>query len=156
MIIRKFDRSKDIPQLCGLLYSAMLTTSNEDLSEWVDVPTLGDVIIPMQAAEARLYWYLHSGFEIMVAEDDNELVGFLVFHPIFTHMIAIRIMYLEPEFRGKKIAFQLVDKIEPRPKKVFFQTHRAIEPKECLEVTEIQREHVMTDEKMITWQMNWG
>lgn len=117
---------------------------------------LGGEQIGLVEAEARLYAYKTAGAKIQLAFVGDRLAGFLIYSVVFDKLYAGRCLYCEPWTKGLKLAKELINSLQPIPRKFLFQTKKAAPPPRMLAITEERRTIVDEDEHFYTYVMEWS
>jgi hypothetical protein len=107
----------------------------------------------MQDTEARLYGYLYGGCKIQLAEQDGEIVGFMLYHQIFDSIIAIRAMYHLKQRAGTGKG--MIESLGKPIQRVIFQTQKERPPETLFALTRKHRRLISENEKLMTWEMDW-
>lgn len=143
-------------EFMGMFYDYYLEVNEEDLSREVDWTTYAGDTIRTTALEARFdYLMKHSG-KVQIAIEDDEIVGFLLYHMIFDCILVIRGMYAIPSHHNKSLGKKLIQSLDQVVTKVVFQTRKAKPPEQMLSVTKPYRNKIGENETMITWEMTWA
>lgn len=115
----------------------------------------------LTAADARLYWHLHSQHKILVAVTESGMpCGFLVYEVPYPGLMVARVMFILKECRGTRLfsAFIKAAKSE-QARRIVFQTRKSNPPARMLSCTEragrifSERRQIGETGDMITWEM---
>lgn len=155
--IRNFDLKSDTEKFLPIFWEYWCRVNQEDKSEIVEIKIKDDLNpMKMPGIEALLYYYLSNAFNIKICEDDKEIIGFMIYRHVFTHMIQVPAFYFIEEYRKTYAAKDFVDSIYPEIKRIVFQTRKENPPERLLEITKGKRHVVFEDDKLITWEMEWN
>lgn len=137
-----------------VFYIAWKEVLGEDKSNLIKI-TIRDVEHEVQEIEALLYWYmLDQGCSIKLCLVNYEIVGFLIYQPVFgDKVLSIRMFYLLPNFRKMKIGNKLIDSTGAQA--LVFQTQKNIPPELMFKQIKNRPVKLIEDEKTITWTMAW-
>jgi hypothetical protein len=139
--------------VCPILKEAFEKINGQDLNYDVERVILDGIKVLLPAVEDLLYWYMNQGCLLQLAFRGAEPVGILVYQRFFKSIIAVRILYMRPEFEKTGVGKRLVDSVDP--KRIIFQTRKEAPPTRLYEVTKGRIRQLEETEKLLTWEMEW-
>ncbi|MBR9701023.1 GNAT family N-acetyltransferase [Candidatus Woesearchaeota archaeon] len=150
---------KQIDSLIPIFWEYWAVINGEDLSGFDEFESYGHKI-KMSKAESHLYWYLNKGDQVQLLYNKDEIVGFMIYHNIYDCIIAVRCLYLIPEYFNNGLGKQMVSSLESDKRKidrVIFQTRRDSPPEQFLKAcVNKYGKKIAEDDKLITWEMDWS
>jgi GNAT superfamily N-acetyltransferase len=155
---RPFDKKADVTAFLPIFWEYWYLVNGVDTSE-VEELTLTDQgapeVVRLPKIEAILYGYIYKGYDVQLAETENGIVGFVLYHDCFGAVLEVRGMYVDRAWRNEKLGAKLIDSIGLPIKQLIFQTRAKHPPERMLELTEGRREKIAETDELITWQMEW-
>lgn len=154
---KELDLNKTIEywEFLGLFHDYWLEVNEEETANVIDWPMKDGSVIKTTKCEAMFEWMVDLGGKVQLALDNNQMIGFLVYHEIFGCIIVIRCMYTLREYYDKGIGKGLIESIPIKAKRVIFQTRKAKPPEQMLKNSKAYRSKVCETDLMITWEMPW-
>lgn len=105
-----------------------LEVHGEDLRDFLEYES-GGVRKRVSKIEGKIYEYLHiHGAKIMVAEADNRIVGFMVYHLIFECVLICLGVYFIPAYQKAARLRSIICSPSSKIKKVISQTYKSKQP----------------------------
>lgn len=149
-----FEPVAHLEKLVPIFWQAWLFVHNQDKSGRTEI-TLNGRIWEVTEAEALIHWYLlDQKSKFKLALDDKEIVGVLVYNPVFEGVFAIRLCYVMPHKMGTKTGHKLISSLE-NVRALIFQTKKDNDPENMWNVTRGRQVKVTEDDLVTTWIMNW-
>jgi len=126
MIYREYDAGCDLYALLRLLDEFWTEVHRENLNRMFVYEGQ-----KFNGLEGKLYQFLNEGCKITVAESEDTLIGFLIYHLIYDTICVTRALYLVPEKRKCTLMYGFYrEMIKNGVKKVYSQDYINHEPKE--------------------------
>lgn len=152
LIFKEYSQ-ENLPDFCGILWEFWLKVNGEDLSEPSEFSHLAGHTL--SKAEAKVYHFEYERCKIQLAIENDEIVGFLVYHLAYNCVLAVEALYIEPKYEKRGLGKGLIESLNKPIKKIFFQTHINIPPERLLNLNKNSKE-LMRQGDLITWEMDWN
>lgn len=152
----RFSYDEDMPLLEPVLYEFQKRVNGNDFSHVVDFDAGGGVTIPMHEMELFMCQLRAERVRFQLAVSAGECVGFLMYHIYADCILMVRGIYVLPECEGAGLGKGLIDSLGLPIRKVIFQTQTGAAPMRVLSHTVARRRELHRDEKLATWEMDWG
>lgn len=147
---RDFDHDKDFSKVCMLYWEFYLAVLKKDLSREI---TIQDGLKILEV-ESHVSNYLAKGCEIVLAFSQDDPVGILIYHRVYSQMVCAWVGYVKPEFEHRGVGIGILRAITPRPKKIIFQTLNANTSDRILKITEGDRVLLHKEPIHSTWMVD--
>lgn len=154
MTFHKLDRNGKYDDVFGILWEAWFAINGEDLNSETTYTDIYGIERPIHKIDALIHLFYYQGYDIYYAKNnDNFTVAILVCHK-FDTVINVKVLYVDPNVAKSKVGRDLINSLGV--KKIIFQTRKGHETKAMFETTSKRRKLISEDDKLSTWEMDWG
>lgn len=109
----------------------------------------------MSEVEWNYIDFIKDGWRVQSAFDGDQMIGFILYNPLFAGIKSVKYMYVIGEYAEKGVGPDLANSIFKKGDTILFQCRKDIPPKNMLRIAQKYGAIIKETDELTTWAMEW-